>query len=121
MDKKLLIEAGLELVMALIRGGLSFARTLGVSDEQLDKVLGPGGAYDALIQARESGKIRWIGITGHSIPAVDSPRRPGDAPRLVASADKIQQEIGWRPQFPDLEQIIASAWEWHSSHPNGYA
>ena len=60
-------------------------------------------------------------VTGHPIPAVDAPRRAGDAPRLVASADKIQRELSWRPQFPDLEQIISSAWEWHSSHPNGYA
>lgn len=60
-------------------------------------------------------------VTGHPIPAVDSPRRPGDAPRLVASADKIRSELGWEPTFPALEEIIASAWEWHSSHPNGYA
>ncbi len=60
-------------------------------------------------------------VTGHPIPAVDAPRRAGDASRLVASADKIQRELSWRPQFPDLEQIISSAWEWHSSHPNGYA
>jgi UDP-glucose 4-epimerase len=59
-------------------------------------------------------------VTGHPIPSVDSPRRPGDAPRLVASADRIRSELGWEPKFPDLDTIIASAWEWHSSHPNGY-
>lgn len=40
------------------------------SDEQLEKVLAPGGAYEALVQARESGTVRWIGITGHSIPVL---------------------------------------------------
>ncbi len=60
-------------------------------------------------------------VTGHPIPAVESPRRPGDAPRLVACADKIVNELGWRPQYPALEQIIASAWEWHQAHPHGYA
>jgi len=59
-------------------------------------------------------------ITAHPIPAVESPRRPGDAPRLVASSEKIRRELGWVPQHPDLETIIASAWEWHSSHPEGY-
>ncbi|HEY71186.1 MAG TPA: UDP-glucose 4-epimerase GalE [Anaerolineae bacterium] len=60
-------------------------------------------------------------VTGHPIPAVDSPRRPGDAPRLVASAEKIRNELGWQPKHPELEKIIASAWEWHRMHPHGYA
>jgi len=60
-------------------------------------------------------------VTGLPIPAVDSPRRPGDAPRLVASAEKIRTELGWEPKIPDLDQIIASAWEWHRTHPQGYA
>jgi UDP-glucose 4-epimerase len=60
-------------------------------------------------------------VTGCSIPASLCPRRPGDAPRLVASSEKIQRELGWKPEYPDLESIIASAWEWHSSHPEGYA
>jgi len=59
-------------------------------------------------------------VTGHSIPAVETTRRPGDAPRLVASSTKIRSELGWDPQYPDLEDIIRSAWEWHSSHPHGY-
>ena len=59
-------------------------------------------------------------VTGHSIPAIDSPRRPGDAPRLVASSEKIRRELDWRPQHPDLTDIVASAWDWHRSHPHGY-
>ncbi len=59
-------------------------------------------------------------VTGRPIPAVESPRRPGDAPRLVASSEKIRRELGWTPQHPGLDDIIASAWEWHSSHPEGY-
>ncbi len=59
-------------------------------------------------------------VTGHPVPAVESPRRPGDAPRLVASSEKIRRELGWIPQHPQLEEIIASAWEWHRLHPNGY-
>jgi len=59
-------------------------------------------------------------VTGHPIPAVEAPRRPGDAPRLVAEAGKIRRELGWKPQHPSLEEIISSAWEWHRSHPQGY-
>ncbi len=59
-------------------------------------------------------------VTGHPIPAKDSPRRPGDAAILVASSEKIRRELGWKPQHPDLEEIIRSAWQWHQAHPSGY-
>lgn len=59
-------------------------------------------------------------VTGHPIPTHEISRRPGDAPRLVASAEKIRRELGWEPQHPELHQIIASAWEWHRTHPHGY-
>jgi UDP-glucose 4-epimerase len=59
-------------------------------------------------------------VTGFDIPVVQDPRRPGDAPRLVADASLIKAELGWKPALPELERIISSAWEWHRSHPNGY-
>jgi UDP-glucose 4-epimerase len=59
-------------------------------------------------------------VTGHPIPAEETPRRPGDSPRLVASSEKIKKELGWEPQVPELKDIIQSAWEWHQSHPDGY-
>jgi len=60
-------------------------------------------------------------VTGHPIPVKELPRRPGDAPRLVAASGKIRRELGWEPEYPDLKDIVASAWEWHRTHPNGYA
>lgn len=59
-------------------------------------------------------------VTGHAIPAVESPRRPGDSARLVASPKKIMSELGWKPEHTNLQEIISSAWEWHKSNPNGY-
>ena len=59
-------------------------------------------------------------ITGHQIPAVEKPRRPGDPARLIAASDKIQRELGWRPQFQNIDAIIESAWKWHQRFPNGY-
>ena len=60
-------------------------------------------------------------VTGHPIPAVETARRPGDPAILVASSARIQRELGWRPTYANLEAIIASAWEWHQRHPNGYS
>ena len=60
-------------------------------------------------------------ITGHPIPAIEAPRRPGDPAMLVASSVKIIADLGGAPSYLDLESIIASAWRWHQSHPHGYA
>ncbi len=59
-------------------------------------------------------------VTGHPIPAVEAPRRAGDPPVLIASSARIQQELGWQPKWTSLADIIASAWQWHQSHPHGY-
>ncbi len=59
-------------------------------------------------------------ITGHGIPVVEKPRRPGDPPRLIAASAKIKSELGWAPQYQELESIIASAWKWHQQFPDGY-
>lgn len=59
-------------------------------------------------------------ITGHAIPAVHAPRRPGDPARLVASSQRARAEFGWTPRRTDLRDIIASAWEWKRRNPEGY-
>jgi UDP-glucose 4-epimerase len=60
-------------------------------------------------------------ISGHPIPVVESPRRPGDPAVLVASSEKIRNELRWVPKYPDPETIIDSAWQWHRRNPNGYS
>ena len=52
-------------------------------------------------------------VTGHPIPVVEEPRRPGDPAVLVASSRRIMQELGWKPQFSRLDDIVRSAWTWH--------
>lgn len=59
-------------------------------------------------------------VTGHEIPAVAKPRRPGDPARLVASSEKAKRELGWKPQFQHIDSIVESAWRWHKAHPHGY-
>jgi UDP-glucose 4-epimerase len=58
--------------------------------------------------------------TGHPIPARMAPRRAGDPAILVASSDKARRELGWRPEKPGLDEIVASAWEWRRAYPEGY-
>lgn len=59
-------------------------------------------------------------VTGHPVPTVVGPRRPGDPAELVASSEKARTLLGWQPQFTALDAIIESAWSWHQRHPRGY-
>jgi UDP-glucose 4-epimerase len=59
-------------------------------------------------------------VTGRSVKVVPATRRPGDPPRLIASADRIQQEFGWQPAFPQIQTIVETAWNWRLKHPRGY-
>ncbi len=78
--------------------------------------LGNGNGYsvrDVIEVARK--------VTGKDIPIIEAPRRPGDPDRLVASSEKIRKILDWDPKYPLLEDIITTAWNWHSSHPYGYS
>lgn len=59
-------------------------------------------------------------VTAHPIPAAEEPRRAGDPATLIASSQKAMDILGWKPEFNKVEDIIATAWKWHSTHPNGY-
>jgi UDP-glucose-4-epimerase GalE len=75
--------------------------------------IGRGYSVREVIQAAEA-------VTGKKVPTQEGPRRAGDPPALVASSEKIQRELGWRPRFPELRPILETAWRWHSTHPRGY-
>jgi UDP-glucose 4-epimerase len=77
--------------------------------------LGNGQGYTVLEVIEAARKI-----TGHPIPHTVGERRPGDPATLVASSDAIRRELGWRPAMPTIEAIVASAWDWHQRHPEGY-
>ena len=55
-------------------------------------------------------------VTGEKIPAEIAERRAGDPAVLVASSDKARSVLGWKPEYAELEKIIATAWRWHSAH-----
>ena len=77
--------------------------------------LGNGNGY-SVRQVIETVKR----VTGRKVAAIDSPRRPGDPARLVASSQRIKEELGWIPRYPDLETIVKTAYDWHRKHPKGY-
>ncbi len=59
-------------------------------------------------------------VTGSPVESKAAPRREGDPPVLVAATDKIREVLGWTPERPDLDDIVADAWHWHQEHPDGY-
>jgi UDP-glucose 4-epimerase len=59
-------------------------------------------------------------VTGMRPPTEKAPRRPGDPAILVASSERATRRLGWKPDYPQLEEIIRTAWEWHRNHPRGY-
>ena len=83
----------------------------------------PSGAFNVGTGTPHSVKavIDTVGrVVGRPVAWQSAPRRPGDPAVLYASSDRAQRELGWRPQYADLEVIIRHAWQWHSSHPRGY-
>ncbi|MBV7504094.1 UDP-glucose 4-epimerase GalE [Bacillus sp. sid0103] len=58
-------------------------------------------------------------ITGAEATVKIKPRRPGDPPQLVATSQKIKNELGWAPKY-DIKTTIETAWNWHQQHPKGY-
>jgi UDP-glucose 4-epimerase len=83
--------------------------------EALAYNLGNGNGFSVREVIEASRKV-----TGKPIKTVEAPRRPGDPPVLVASSAKISKELGWKPRYDKLEEIIQTAWDWHQAHPNGY-
>jgi UDP-glucose 4-epimerase len=75
---------------------------------------GAGHSVKQVIDAARS-------ITGREIKLEMAQRRSGDPAILIASSDKIKRELGWQPRYESLRDIIATAWDWHRSHPNGYS
>ena len=99
-----LVDAHILALRYLMNGGQSDVFNLGSST---------GYSVLEIIEAARK-------VTGHPIPVELGNRRAGDPALLVASSDKAKKVLGWNPQFTDIEGIIASAWKWHSNHPNGY-
>ncbi|MCM3042218.1 UDP-glucose 4-epimerase GalE [Paenibacillus motobuensis] len=99
-----LADAHLRAVEYLLGGGDSDVFNLGS---------GQGFSVKEMIEAVRE-------ITGRDFPVQVTPRRAGDPAVLVASSDKARSVLGWKPSRDNLQDIIGSAWGWHSNHPEGY-
>ncbi len=78
--------------------------------------LGSEKGYSVLEVVRTAEKV-----TGVDIPVAFEPSRAGDPPILVASSEMARKELDWSPRYPELENILKSAWKWQSKYPNGYS
>ena len=76
--------------------------------------LGRGFSVRQVIEASER-------VTGRTASVTVAGRRPGDPAVLVANPEALIRALGWKPRFSRLEEIIATAWEWHKLHPEGFA
>jgi UDP-glucose 4-epimerase len=104
-----------------------FVHVLDIADahrrtlEQIDRLsgeafnLGTSHGY-SVVEVVEAARR----ITGKPIPAVTGPRRPGDPAVLVATSEKIERETGWTAKNSGLDNIVRTAWEWKTRHPDGY-
>lgn len=99
-----LVDAHILALEYLVKGGESNIFNLGSST---------GYSVKEMVEAARK-------VTGHPIPQVIGERRAGDPAVLIASSDKAKSVLGWEPKHTDVEEIIASAWNWHQGHPNGY-
>ena len=78
-----------------------------------------GGTSDAFNLGNGNGcsvrdVVRTVeAIVGRTVPVIECPRRQGDPPMLVGSADKARRMLGWSPRFDRLEAIVETAWRWH--------
>ncbi len=77
--------------------------------------LGNGNGY-SILELIETAKK----VTGKEIPFDYVDRREGDPAKLIGTAQKVIDELGWKPEFDTLETIIQTAWEWHKNNPNGF-
>lgn len=99
-----LADAHIRALDKLRNGGISSVYNLGN---------GEGFSVKEMIEAARK-------VTGHPIPAIIGERRVGDPSKLIASSEKAQKELGWKLRFNRVEDIIATAWKWHSNNPEGF-
>jgi UDP-glucose 4-epimerase len=84
-----------------------------IGPQKLNQGNGEGYSVKEVIEAARE-------VTGHPIPVKEVSRRPGDPATLVASSERTYRLLDRKPSYPEIKQIVESAWKWHSKHPNGY-
>lgn len=101
-------------VMDLARAHVAALDYLGGGGQSVAVNLGTGTGSSVLEVLAAAGRA-----AGREVPHRDGPRRPGDPVALYADNRRASEVLGWTPRH-DLDEIVASAWAWHSTHPGGY-
>lgn len=99
-----LASAHLKALERLENGGKSDVFNLGT---------GKGTSVREILNAIEK-------VSGKKLNIKISPRRAGDPAKVWADSSKAQKELGWKPEYTDIGEIVATSWRWHSTHPQGY-
>ena len=92
---------------------LAIAATTPTTAEVFNIGTGIGQSVKQVLAACEA-------VTGRRIPVDVVARRPGDAPALVADPAKLMTQLGWSPKWPDIHDVVQTAWTWHRRYPKGY-
>lgn len=100
-----LASAHIRALERLEKGGASTMYNLGT---------GQGSSIKQVLQAIELA-------SGKKLTVVNKPRRPGDPAEVFADSAKAQKELSWSPKYTDINDIVKTAWQWHSTHPKGYS
>jgi UDP-glucose-4-epimerase GalE len=87
--------------------------------------LGPGELRIYNVGTGTGASVREVlaacqALASKPVPWEAAPRRPGDPAVLVANSGRVQRELGWKPRYPGIHAIAATAWEWHRRYPEGY-
>jgi len=98
-------DAHVRALRHLADGGASLTLNLGS---------GSGATVREVIRAVEA-------VAGRAVPTIAAPRRAGDPPALIASADEARRVLRWNPQFGELATMVETAWDWRLRYPEGYA
>lgn len=93
------------LALEKLQPGTEFKLNLGI---------GLGYSVKEVIQAVER-------VSGKKVTVKESPRREGDPAELIAAPAKAIRELSWKPRYRDIESLLETAWNWHRTHPRGYA
>lgn len=96
-----LADAHVLAVEKLLAGGAS------ASSDAFNVGTGAGHSVMDVVQAVEA-------VTGKKVPLETGPRREGDPPSLVANSDKLRQKLGWKPRYPDLVDMVSTAWKFET-------
>ena len=91
----------------------------------LSRLLEGGASSTYNVGAEQPSSVREVlaaveRVTGRRVPFTSAARRPGDPAALYASSARVREELGWVPQRVSVETIVADAWRWHSTHPQGF-